>query len=168
MEDRMMRTQHRLFTEATDAGFIGGTTVAVWFLLRDLLVGHPLRTPSVLGQVFLLGESHPDVHSILFGAVVAYTAVHFILFVLFAMLLAVLIRLAVDQPVCRFAILVLFVVYEFCFYVVVHAVSDDLGALFPLWTVLAANLLATAAMGAYFWRRYPEFGGILKAEPLGA
>lgn len=163
-----MRAPHSLVTEATDAGFLGGTTVAVWFLIRDLLAGHPLRTPSVLGQVLLLGEPHPDVNSILFGAIVAYTAVHFIVFILFAMLLAFLVRLAVGNPVCRFAILVLFVAYEFCFYVVAHAMSDELGELFPLWTVLAANLLATLAMGTYFWRRYPEFGGILRAEPLGA
>ncbi len=63
---------------------------------------------------------------------------------------ALLMRLAVEQPAVRFALLVLFVTFEFCFYVLVNTVSEEVGALFPLWTVLAANLLATAAMAAYF------------------
>jgi hypothetical protein len=103
-----------------------------------------------------------------FGAVVLYTAFHFIAFVLFAFLAAALVRLAVDQPAVRFALLVLFVAFEFCFYVVVNVVSQEVGGLFPLWTVMAANLLAALAMAIYFWRRYPELGGILKQEPLGA
>jgi len=164
----MMRERHALLSEATDAGFIGATAVAIWFLIRDLLAGHPLRTPSVLGQLFLLGERQPDAEGLVFGAVVLYTGVHFIVFVLFALVVTWLVRLAVDQPVVRFALLVLFVAFEFCFYVVVNVVSSEVGALFPIWTVVAANLLAAAAMAAYFWRRYPELGGILRKEPLGA
>lgn len=163
-----MGERHAVFTEATDAGFIGASTVAIWFLIRDLLAGHPLRTPSVLGQLFLLGEPHPDVQGLVFGAIVLYTGVHFIVFVLFAFLVALIVRLCVDQPAIRFALLVLFVAFEFFFYVIVNAVSEEVGALFPMWTVVAANLLAAAAMGAYFWRRYPELGDILRKEPLGA
>lgn len=163
-----MRSPHSLLSEATDAGFLGGSAVAVWFLVRDLLAGHPLRTPSVLGQLFILGERHPDVQGMVFAAVVLYTGAHFIAFILFALVVAMLVRFAVDQAVARFALLVLFVAFEFCFYVIVNVVSDEVGAFFPMWTVMAANLLAAAVMAAYFWRRYPELGGILRKEPLGA
>jgi hypothetical protein len=162
-----MRSPHPLLTEATDAGFLGGTAVAVWFLLLDLVRGHPLRTPSVLGQIFLLGREHPDVQGMDFGAIVGYTAVHFFAFVLFALVVTALVRLAVDHPVIRFALLVLAVAFEFFFYVAVQTVSVEVGALFPLWTVLAANLLALGVMAAYYWRRYPEFGAIFRTEPLG-
>jgi lysylphosphatidylglycerol synthetase-like protein (DUF2156 family) len=164
----MMRAQHGLLAEATDAGLLGGSAVAFWFLVRDLLSGHPLRTPSVLGQVLLLGEQHPDVNNMVFGAVVLYTGFHFILFLVFATVVALLVRLSVEQAVVRFALLVLFVAFEFCFYVVINTVSEEVGALFPLWTVLAANLLASMVMMVYFWRRYPELKGILREEPLGA
>ncbi len=163
-----MPARHAVLTEATDAGFIGASTVAIWFLIRDLLAGHPLRTPSVLGQLFLLGEPHPDVQGLVFGAIVLYTGVHFIVFVLFAFLVALLVRLCVDQPAIRFALLVLFVAFEFFFYVIVNAVSEEVGALFPMWTVVAANLLAAGAMAVYFWRRYPELGEVMRKEPLGA
>lgn len=62
----------------------------------------------------------------------------------------------------------LFVAFEFCFYGIVNVVPDEIGALFPLWTVVTANLLAAAVMMAYFWRRYAELGSILREEPLGA
>jgi hypothetical protein len=165
--ETIMRQPHSVLTEATDAGFLGGTAVALWYLLLDLVRGHPLRTPSVLGQVFLLGVDHPDVNGLAFGAIVGYTAVHFVAFVLFALIVAVLVRLAVDQPVVRFALLVLLAAFEFFFYVIVQLVSEEVGALFPLWTVVGANLLALTVMGMYFWRRYPEFSRIFRSEPLG-
>lgn len=164
----MISVKHGLLNEATDAGLLGGSAVALWFLVLDLLAGHPLRTPSVLGQVLLLGEQHPDVNNMVFGAVVLYTGFHFIVFLAFATIVALMVRLSVEQAVVRFALLVLFVAFELCFYVVIHTVSEEIGALFPLWTVLGANLLATAVMMAYFWRRYPELKNILRDEPLGA
>jgi hypothetical protein len=163
-----MEKKHSLFSEATDAGFLGATAVALWFLVHDTLRGRPLLTPSVLGQLFLLGNDHPVVSSIDFGAMIMYTVVHFVAFLLFGLLLASLFRVCVAQPVARFALLVLFAVFEFCFYVIVNVVSSEVGALFPLWTVAGANLLAAFMMGAYFWLRYPELKQVLREEPLGA
>ncbi len=164
----MARQSHPLFSEATDAGLLGSTAVAVWFLVRDLLSGRPLRTPSVLGQLFLLGQPHPDLDRIDFAAVVLYTATHFILFLLFAALVTLLVRLAVENAVARFGLLVLFVVFEFCFYVIVNVASTEVSALFPLWTVAGANLVAAGAMGAYYRRHYPDLSQALREEPLGA
>jgi len=160
--------KHSLLGEATDAGFLGASVVALWFLVHDSLRGRPLLTPSVLGQLFLLGNPHPVTTSIDFGAMVMYTVVHFIAFLLFGLLLAVLFRYCVQQPVVRFALLVLFVAFEFCFYVVINVVSAEVGSLFPLWTVAGANLFAALVMGAYFWLRYPELKQVLHDEPLGA
>jgi hypothetical protein len=160
--------KHSLLGEATDAGFLGAAAVALWFLVHDSLRGRPLLTPSVLGQLFLLGNSHPTTTSVDFGAMVMYTVVHFLAFLLFGLLLAWLVRLSVTQPVARFALVVLFAVFEFCFYVVLNVVSDEVGSLFPLWTVAGANLLAALVMGGYFWLRYPELKEALREEPLGA
>lgn len=163
-----MEKRHALIGEATDAGFLGAAAVAVWFLVHDSLRGRPLLTPSVLGQLFLLGNQHPSTTSIDFGAMIMYTVAHFLAFLLFGLLLALLFRVCVQEPVARFALLVLFAVFEFCFYVVVNVVSSEVGALFPLWTVAGANLLAAGVMGAYFWFRYPELKRVLREEPLGA
>jgi hypothetical protein len=41
-------------------GLIGAAAVAVWFLLVDLLLGSPLRTPGALGSAIFLGVSDPS------------------------------------------------------------------------------------------------------------
>ncbi len=163
-----MAARHSVISEATDAGFLGAISVALWYLLYDTILGHPLRTPSVLGQVFLLGESRPDTTHPMFSAIVMYTVVHFALFLLFALLVAWLVRLSVEHTAVRFALVVLFVVFEFFFYVVLNYISTETGALFPGWTVAGANLLAAAVMVFYFWKRYPEIQQALREEPLGA
>ena len=38
------------------SGAIGASAIAIFFLVRDLLVGTPLATPSVLGSALFLGE----------------------------------------------------------------------------------------------------------------
>jgi hypothetical protein len=164
----MPETRHSSLSEGVDSGLLGGLTVAVWFLLRDLLAGKPLLTPSVLGQFFILGHQHPGTGSFDFAAVVLYTAVHFIAFTLFGLLLAGLIRLAVQSEMARFGLLVLLVVFELGFYVVVQSASEEVGAWFPLWSVLLANLLASGVMAFYFARRHPELFRALKDQPLGA
>ncbi len=163
-----MEKRHALISEATDAGFLGAAAVALWFLVHDSLRGRPLMTPSVLGQLFLLGNPHPVTSSIDFGAMIMYTVVHFVAFLLFGVTLAAFVRLCVDSPLARFGLLVLFVTFELCFYVVLRVVSSEVSALFPLWTVAGANLLASLVMGAYFWLKYPELKQVLQEEPLGA
>lgn len=164
----MVSGQHSLLAEGTDAGLLGGSTVAVWFLIRDLLRGHPLATPSVLGQVLVFGEKNPVLQPLDFAAIILYTGAHFIVFVLFGLVVAWLVRLSARESVFRFALLVLFVTFEVAFYVLINAVSSEVGDMFPLWSVGCANLLAAAVMAYYFWRKYPEIKRALAEEPLGA
>ncbi|HXG43614.1 MAG TPA: hypothetical protein VNJ71_02535 [Gemmatimonadales bacterium] len=164
----MSESRQPLFSEAVDAGLLGGSTVAIWFLIRDLLAGRPLLTPSVLGQVFILGQDPPVTTRIDFSAVILYTAVHFLAFVAFGFLVTLVVRLACRSGVARFALLVLFVVFELGFYVFVEVAASGIGGLFPLWAVLLANLFAALVMGYYFARLHPELTRALKEEPLGA
>jgi len=164
----MATSRHSVLSEGTDAGFLGGTVVAVWFLLRDLLLEKPLLTPSVLGQLVFFGNHTPNRQAIDFGATLLYTVFHFAIFVAFGLVVALLVRLAVEDALVRFALLVLFVVFEVFFYVVIRLVATEVGSLFPAFWVLSANLVAALVMGAYFWRRYPELRETLRHEPLGA
>jgi hypothetical protein len=45
--------EHRTLREGFIAGLIGATSVAVWFLIVDLIAGRPLFTPSVLGEALM-------------------------------------------------------------------------------------------------------------------
>src|SRR5262245_57789037 len=101
-----MEKKHSILSEATDAGFLGAAAVALWFLVHDSVRGRPLMTPSVLGQLFLIGNPHPETTSIDFGAMIMYTVVHFLAFLIFGLVIAALVRLCVDDAFVRFGLLV--------------------------------------------------------------
>jgi hypothetical protein len=164
----MPDTGHSVIGEGTDVGIIGGLAVAVWFLVLDSLAGHPFQTPSLLGQVVLLGERHPDTAHLAFGAILFYTAFHFILFALFGMLLVALVHWGIENSVVRYALLPVFLVFEVLFYGFLGIFSVETNALFPFWAVVTANTLAAICMGAYLWRRHPAFRQRVHDTPLGA
>jgi hypothetical protein len=164
----MPRSNLSVGDEGTYTGAIGAFVVALWFLIIDSIHGLPLRTPSVLGQVLLFGQSQPVINRVEFGAVVAYTAVHFALFLLFGLGVAALLRWAIRESVVRYALLQVFLVFEVFFYGLLSLVSEQTRELFPFWTVLIANTLAAIAMGAFLWRMHPELRDTLRQTPLGA
>ena len=107
---------HSIPGEGTDVGIIGGLAVAVWFLLLDTIAGHPFQTPSLLGQVVLFGEPNPDTSQIVLGAFLLYTAFHFLVFALIGMGLVALVHWGIENPVVRYALLPVFLVFEVLFY----------------------------------------------------
>ena len=46
----------RLYQEGIIAGTLGAATIALWFLVLDILAGHPLYTPNVLGIALFKGR----------------------------------------------------------------------------------------------------------------
>jgi len=158
---------HSILTEGSDVGIIGGLVVAVWFLVLDLLAGHPLMTPSLLGQVVLFGDRTPET-TVIFGAVLVYTAFHFLVFALLGMGLVALVHWGIGNSVIRYALLPLFLVFEVMFYGLIEVLSERTNELFPFWTVVVANTLAAIAMGILLWRRHPAFRSQVRETPLGA
>lgn len=163
----MTRHHHSSPREGVAAGILGGLTVAVLFLVRDLLLGVPLLTPSVLGQVVLQGVTVPVTDRALSGAVAAYTGVHFALFIIFGLLLAGAARVATTQPALRFALAMLFIFFEFFFSGVAYMYFEATQALFPLGLVLLANLVAAGVMAFYLWRHHPALRRAVHRDPLG-
>src|SRR5207249_12035799 len=87
--------------EGVVAGLIGAAVVAVWFLAIDAIQGEPLRTPKLLGMA-LLRQSAPT------AAVLSYTVVHGLAFVVVGMLGSLLIAGAERQPLFVFALVIFF------------------------------------------------------------
>ncbi len=131
--------------EGAVAGLIGAAAVAVWFLLIDGIQGEPLRTPRLLGAA-LLRQASP------LPAVLWYTVVHGLAFVVVGIVGALLIAGAERQPLFVFALVIFFTAFEVFFFgaVVIAAkwVLDELAG----WTVFVGNLLAAAGMLAYFFK----------------
>ena len=142
---RLVGTWSAVLGEGTIAGLIGAAVVALWFLAIDTVHGEPLRTPTLLGIGLLkiLAGPHP---------VVVYTLVHGLAFVLFGIVASVLIAGAERSPAFLFAVVILFTAFEVFFFgaVIIGAkwVLDELAG----WTIVVGNLLASAAMLAYFFK----------------
>ena len=164
----MADNSHSIISEGTDVGIIGGLVVAIWFLILDTLAGHPLQTPSMLGQVVLFGDSSPDPRGVVFGPFLLYTAFHFLIFVLIGMGLVALVHWGIANPVVRYALLPVFLAFEVLFYGLLEVLSEGTNELFPFWAVVTANTLAAICMGAYLWIRHPALRSSIKETPLGA
>jgi len=147
----------RAIGDGFEAGAIGGAIVAVWFLIIDSAQGRPFYTPSLLGNTLSHGVDYAVEHpEISVGMVYAYTGVHFVLFILFGILVASLVIQYERTPLIGYLLVVLAVVFEVAFLVFILAFAEPLLESIPWWAVLVGNLFALVAMLAYFRTRYPQ------------
>jgi O-antigen/teichoic acid export membrane protein len=136
-----------VLSEGVVAGIIGAAVVALWFFAIDAIHGEMLRTPRLLGSA-LLRQQTPT------AAILSYTVVHGIAFVLFGIVGAFLIAGAERQPMLIFALVILFTAFEIFFFglilIAASWVMDELAG----WTVFVGNVLAALAMLAFYFRRH--------------
>jgi hypothetical protein len=144
-----------------EAGAIGAAVVAVWFLIIDAIAGHPFYTPSLLGTALTRGVDYAlRNEQVSVGMVYAYTGIHFVLFILFGILVATLVVQYERTPVIGYLFVVAAVVFEVGFLVFILAFAQPLLQGIPWWGVLVGNALAAVAMAAYFRMRHPELRNI--------
>ena len=152
----------RLYQEGLIAGLIGAATVALWFLIIDMIQGRPLYTPTVLGAaLFHRGavpwlDTGPNLEMVLM-----FTWVHGLAFIVVGGVIARLLAVAERQPNAGFGILMLFVLLEFGFIAAAMLFAEPVLRALAWPAILVANLLAATAMGSYFWLRHPN----LRVEP---
>lgn len=65
-----------------EAGLIGGAAVAAVFLIRDVMNGVPMHTPSVLGTLLIEGPDAARIVESAPGVAAAYNALHFAFWVI--------------------------------------------------------------------------------------
>lgn len=85
-----------------------------------------------------------------------YTWVHMLAFCVIGGVASRLLRLAEKNPNLGFGILLLFVFLEFGFTGIAFLFAEEVLHALAWPAVLVGNLLAAAAVGAYFWRRHPD------------
>jgi hypothetical protein len=144
--------------EGVIAGALGATIVAIWFLGVDVIAGHPLRTPELLGRA-LISVLGPSGSEGAFIYIAAYTVFHYAAFAAIGTLAAMAIHWAEREPTVLAGFLILFVVAEIGFYGLVGFLSEPgvLGGI-AWYQVLIGNLLAAAVMGWYLWHAHPRLG----------
>ena len=146
--------------EGVTAGLIGGATIAVWFLILDLLRRHPLYTPTLLGTAIFRpggGVLPPEKLTVSPAMVLLFTLLHGLIFVGIGQIAALLVRLAERNANYGFGIILFLVVFLSGFFFVSTVFAADLLQALSWLAVLVGNTLAVGAMGLYFKRRHPNF-----------
>ena len=154
--------------EGVITGLFGAAVVAVFYLGVDVARGHPLMTPTVLGEVFVMRQADLTTTAPDMMAIGLYTIVHIIAFMAFGLFLTALARRAEQSGLVRYAIVQVLVVFELFFYGLLQVGAESARGMFPLWSVLAANTVAAMVMCSYLWRRHPALARAFAGGPLGA
>lgn len=146
-----------LYRQGVIAGTLGAATIALWFLLLDLLKGHPLYTPHALGTALFFGVDQLPISEpaqISVGIVAAFTLVHGLVFAVIGCAASRLLGAAERNPNLGFGILLFFVLFEFGFVAAALVFAEPVLQALAWQAVLVGNLLAAIVMGVYLWRRH--------------
>jgi hypothetical protein len=154
-----MEREHGVWREGIIAGLIGATAVAIWFLAVDIIAGHPLYTPTALGQALfsVLGSTagdSPVVH------LIAYTIFHYGVFMVLGILASLAVHRSERQPSILALLLIAFVMLEIGFYGYTQILSSTglLPGSLAWYQVAAGNVLAAALMWTYLFKLHPSLG----------
>ncbi len=140
------------------AGFIGAGAVAFWFLLYDIAKGRPLRTPALLGAALFQGVIAPEAVQVNIAAVVGYTIVHVLAFVIFGIIAAFLVAAAEREPILLVGLFMLFAAFEVFFFGLVLIVAEHILGALIWWAIFVGNLLASLTMLIYFFVGHRALG----------
>jgi hypothetical protein len=154
-----MAERHSTVREGIYAGIIGATVIVVWFAIIDLSAAHPFHTPDILGAGLLsvLGKPAmmPDTLTM---RVVIYTIFHYAAFALVGIVVASIVHQSARTPAILAGALIAFVAFELgAIGLTTLLAESSLGSL-AWYQIFIANLIATAAMFFFMWRRHPELG----------
>ncbi len=148
------------------AGVLAGLVVALWFLVVDALAGRPFHTPAVLASAL----SGQDLGTPSFRLIAAYTVVHFTVFALLGVAVAVAIAALRMPPRLLLGVPFGIVAQELVFYAGLLLSGTNRVAVVPWPHVVAANVLSGFVLMAYLHRAeraQRPFGlGALKGQPL--
>ncbi|HEX4208822.1 MAG TPA: hypothetical protein VHY56_00400 [Candidatus Binataceae bacterium] len=142
--------------EGVIAGIIGGVIVAAWFLIYDVAIGHPFRTPALLGAIIFNGMTEPQGFAVTTALVLGYTVVHFFAFILFGIAASITMAASEYEPLLALGTLVLFVWFELCFAAFVTFLDQSAMQEIGWWNIIGGNVTALAAIIAFYEIRHPR------------
>lgn len=135
---------------------MGGAAVAIWFLLVDLVKADPFFTPARLGEATGRVFGITPMATSEAGAIIGYTIIHFVGFVIIATVAAAIVHAAYRQPAILAGVFLVFIVSEVLIYgyiALLHA-TELLAHL--TWLLIAVgNLIGAVVIGWKLWRDHP-------------
>ena len=136
---------------------IGGSVIALFFLVVDMLNGQALFTPSLIGTALFTGADPATITDIRLDMVAAMSAIHFAAFLGLSGAISALCRktgLSARNPLL--VTVVIFVVLSVVFLLAEMVVMPGVGRAIGFGWVFAANALTAAAMAAFLRREHAQ------------
>jgi hypothetical protein len=143
-------------SQGIQAGLLGASLVALFFLVVDVLAGRPLWTPFALGAALFRGELPAPGTPVELMLVVAYTGIHATVFIGFGVPAAfqMLARATSAHPLrAGLLAILLFVGFEVVFLSLGELFAPGLTGMLGAGRVALANVLAAGAMAAFLAAR---------------
>jgi hypothetical protein len=157
---------HPLVTKGMITGFIGGSAVALWFLIVDLVARSPFYTPAALGSALLFGATSPEEVHVDVAVIAAYTVVHFAAFVVVGITLVWSAKRLEETPGMWLMGLLTFIMLEGLFLGTVGSLGGWVLGRISWWAVGIGNLIAVLAMGNWVWATHPKLRHELLEKPV--
>jgi hypothetical protein len=163
-----MAERHNSVREGILAGIIGATAIVVWFAVIDIVSGQPFHTPDILGAGLLsiLGKP-PMMPDTIATHVLIYTVFHYVAFALVGILIAVVVHQSSRTPAVLAGALVAFVAFQLGAIGITTLFTETRLGGMAWYQIFLANLLATALMFWFMWRRHPQLRGDLDRALTG-
>lgn len=147
--------RERTLAQGLVAGFLGYLVVVAFYAVFNVATGRPLLlTAELLGRA-LLGESAIGATGVDPAPIAVYNGLHLVVFLAIGFAAAWLVHETERHPALWYLILFLGVFVFFHLFGAVAAFAAPTREAIPLWTVLAASLLAAVAIGTWLWRTHP-------------
>lgn len=160
-----MQREHSVLGEGTIVGILGAVINSAWLLGYDLAAGRLLQTPNALGRVFFAGDVNPGARGISPDAVLGFSLVHLIMYLVGGIGLTWIVHLVSRNPAFRMGLWLGLVVAFGYFAGLAYMLTTSTAERVSFWSVVVGNLLALVVMSWYLWRRHPRLG---TSAPLGA
>jgi hypothetical protein len=152
--------RYPILFEGLATGLVGAATVAIWFLIVDLLAGSPLHTPAALGSAVLLNAANATEIELNLGVMLAYSILHLSVFVAVGIAFSWLVQRLQGAPAFGARALAILLALEGLFIGSVGMASGWIVQEIGWVTILGANGLAVTGMSLWIWQHHPD----LKAQ----
>jgi hypothetical protein len=158
MSEARVRTRADLAYESLYCAAIGGSVIALFFLVIDAWNGQPLFTPSLLGGVLFGRQAADTITEVRMDWVGYATILHFIVFGVIGTTVALVAHEVELHSRHPFTVLFgVFAVIEWVFLVAGMFLLPGVISVLGFWRVAGANLLAAAGIAAFLWANHmPE------------
>lgn len=155
-----MAERHNSVREGVYAGFVGATAIVVWFAILDVLAGRSFNTPNILGVglISVLGKPPMMPDTVAFHVII-YTIFHYAAFALGGIIIASIVHQSARTPAILAGFLVAFVAFELGAIGLTALLTESRLGGMAWYQIFIANLLATAGMFWFMWRRHPALRG---------